>query len=217
MSGWGRGGAWTPRLALGAAASACVGLTALVAWLDTASLIRSPLCGPACHDRPVAEALGASPAAFASLYPAAHDAVEVQLKQAPFDTGAWLRLAMLELRAGDGRLTPEAAEALRLSYERAPVDATVAQWRIPLMFNVWPQISFDLRQAASREVTALYGAPETQDQLRRLLGRIVTPEGRFVYQLQIQALDEAYYLDDGRDTPKPIPSAKVQTPAIAGS
>ena len=217
MSGWSHGGAWTPRLAVGAVASAVMGLTALVAWLDAASITRSPFCGPACLDQPVTDALGAPPEAFASLYPAAREAIGAQLSQAPFDTGAWLRLAMLELRAHDGRLSPEATEALRLSYERAPVDATMAQWRIPLMFNVWPQISFELRQAASREVTALYGAPETQNQLRRLLNRIVTPEGRFVYQLQIQALDEAFYFDDGRDTPKPIPSPKVQTPAIAGS
>lgn len=118
-----------------AAVSALVGVVTFVTGLDQIGLTRSALCGPKCDDAPIEAALSASTDEFVGRYRAARQASMRQLKDSPFDTGAWLRLSLLELKAGHGRMTDAAQDAFGMSYERAPVDATVARWRIPLAFD----------------------------------------------------------------------------------
>lgn len=189
MSGWLPEQGWTLRLSICAGLAILLGAVASVAWSDAAHLTRSPLCGAQCLDRPVIDALTAPASEFPALLPAARAAARAQIAHSPFETGAYLRLALLEQRAGGGRLTPAAATALAQSYERAPVDATAAVWRIPVTFSAWSQASPGVRRAAIREVETIYAAPQNRDRLQRLTSRISTYEGRFAYQLLISELE----------------------------
>lgn len=217
-SGWSTGGrSWSLKLVVGVVMAIGLGLCAVVTWADAVRLTRSPLCGPSCQDPEVVAALIATEAEFPRRLRPALAASAAQLRLAPFDTGAWLRLSMLQIRAGGGGMTTAAASTLLTSYGRAPVDASVASWRIPLVFSYWPSAPPRLRLAAVREVRVLYAAAENRQVMRGYLGRIRSHQGRFAYQLLIENLDELDYRAEGRETPSPIPKAKVQSPATPGN
>lgn len=193
------------------------GGASLVISSDLSGWTRSPLCGPSCLDAPIQEALlGEGDEAF-RRYRVARQAAMKQLEVSPFDTSAWLRITLLEARLGGG-MTPSAQDALLMSYRRAPVDAAVAEWRIPLAFSYWAEVGPQVREAAVAEVRVLFGPPQNRPKLRAMVRQIPSANGGFAYWLLIEGLDEAAERPrEGRDTPTPTPSAKAQNPAIAGT
>ena len=217
-----RGADWLPSLRtppwLLLMAGVCLGLggTAGLMWSDASGWTRSALCGPRCYDEPVQEALMAQGQDVLAGYRAARQASMRQLEISPYDSAAWLRLVLLETRIADGELTPSATDALARSYERAPVDASIARWRIPIAFSYWPQLSSDLRRRAVEEVNVLYNAPENRTALRNLAREIRSQEGVFAFVVLLQSADADEALFAGRETPAPTPSARAQKPAIAG-
>ncbi len=198
---------------LAAGLSLELGALSLLMWSDLIGLTRSPLCGPSCYDATIQDALLAEgDEAFAKYRPARQAAMR-QLDYSPFDASAWLRVVLLEIKVGGGRMTPSAQEALAQSYKAAPVDATVAQWRIPLAFDHWAELPPQTRAAASGEVEVLLGAWENRPRLKALARRIRSDEGAFAYWLLIQSRDD----EDGRETETPTPSTSAQSAAIAGT
>lgn len=216
-SGWSTPTTWTARLMVSALLAFGLGAMALVAWTDTAKLTNTPLCGPSCLDPVVAAGLVASDVEFPAKWAPAESAARFQVSISPFDTGAWIRIAALNIRRGGGKLTPAAIEALLTSYERAPIDARVSAWRIPLVFSYWTAAPPALRKAAQNEVVVLYKAPENRPSLWRFLNGVHSYEGRFAYQLLIDGLDTQTYRELGLETPKPMPNINAQMPAIAGN
>jgi hypothetical protein len=200
-----------------AIASIGLGGVSAVISSDLSGWSRSPLCGPSCLDEPIQQALiGEGDAAF-KRYRAARQAAMKQLEISPFDTSAWLRITLLEAKLGGG-MTPSAKDALLTSYKRAPVDAAVAGWRIPLTFGYWSDVGPEIRKAAIVEVRALYWPPQNRPRLRRMIREISSDNGGFAYWLLIEGLDDEFERPrEGRETPTPTPRAKAQTPAIAGT
>lgn len=197
----------------------CLGLGAVSAtmWSDLVGLSQSPMCGPSCLDAPIQKALLANDEKSFQYYRVARQSAMAQLAYSPFDAAAWLRIVLLEMHVADGRLTPSALDALRQSYVRAPVDATVAEWRIPLAFETWGQLSPDVRKAAVAEVRVLFGPTQNRPRLLRLSRQIRSSEGGFAYWLLLESLEEEAARPVGRETPTPMPSASAQKPAIAGT
>lgn len=218
-----KSGGWLPTLKVPAwifgvtTLSLVLGGVAAVMWSDLIGLSHSPLCGPSCLDPPIQRALLAKEDEAFKYYRNARSSARRQLDYSPFDTAAWLRIVLLEVQVGGGRLTPSAEDALRQSYRRAPVDAAVAEWRIPLTFEFWGQVSPDVRKAAVDEVTVLFHAPQNRTRLRAFTRQIRSSEGGFAYWMLIQSLADEEDLAGGRETPMPTPRAKPQKAAIAGS
>lgn len=170
-----------------AAASLGLGAIAGVISTDLGGWTRSPFCGPSCLDAPIEKALLSEPDEIGVTYIAARRAAMKQLEISPFDTSAWLRMTLLEIKVGGG-MTPSAQSALMSSYERAPVDASVAEWRIPLVFGYWREVGPELREAAIKEVKVLYASPQNRRRLHALTREIKDTNGAFAYWLLLERL-----------------------------
>ena len=205
---------WVFAVAVGALG---LGGVAAVISTDLGGWTRSPLCGPSCQDLPIQDALVAEGQDVFTQYRAARQAARRQIEVSPFDTSAWLRVALLEIKIGGG-LTPSAQSAIQMSYERAPVDASVAEWRIPLVFGYWSEVGPEVRKAAVDEVIVLFAPPQNRPTMHRLARKIPSQNGGFAYWLLLESLADAADRprEAGLETPAPTPSAKAQSPAIAG-
>ena len=72
------------------------------------------------------------------------------VRQAPCDTGAWLRLAEIDV-AMTGDLGPTGVVALRNSYRVAPMDPYQAFWRTRFVLEHWAGLPLDIMNDADRE------------------------------------------------------------------
>ncbi len=137
---------------------ACLGLTGTMA-ISTWSSTSSPICGPSCQDARFAQAV--TPDAGLEDARRARAAVEAKLGMSPFDTGAWLRLSVLEAGGYREPLNARSAQALENSYRLAPIDVGFTHWRLVYAFNHWKELPPGLRQSAAAEgrMMVLAGEP----------------------------------------------------------
>jgi hypothetical protein len=106
------------------------------------------------------------------------------LRQAPGDTGAWLRLAEIDsLMAGQPQ--ESGLRALRNSYRVAPLDPYQAYWRTRFALENWPVLPGDIRQSVDQEVAGLAASPPHRENLARTLEHIESPQGSMVAALLI--------------------------------
>jgi hypothetical protein len=112
------------------------------------------------------------------LLRAAEAAAWAELRMAPMKSDAWLQLAYARLLEHGG-YAPDVAAALQNSYFVAPLDPSVARWRIRFSLEVWPQLSPPLRHAVQTEIAAMWSlGPTAQDQMAQLVQSINNPNGR---------------------------------------
>jgi len=104
------------------------------------------------------------------------------LSQAPYDTGALLRLAWLGWRR-DGRLDSDSIQALSTSYARVPFDRSAGLWRINFALENWDVLPLSVRRAVQAEVFTLASEPGHRWPLRSRLSRIHNERGRVVAAL----------------------------------
>ncbi len=155
---------------------ALLGLDALSATGQTAN----PVTLAAGLDRRANAALAQGDLATAEALSAA------ALAQSPYDTSAWLRLALIDAQA-DGKVDAEGLKALATSYQLLPYDQYTVVWRIAFCLEHWPELTPEIRAAAKAEAmafakTSQYGA------LQSALSRVERAEGRVIAALWSQRL-----------------------------
>jgi O-antigen ligase len=104
------------------------------------------------------------------------------LRQAPCDTGAWLRLAEIDV-AMRGDLGPLGLAALRNSYRVAPVDPYQAFWRTRFVLEHWAGLPPDMMDDADREVAAVAASVSHRERLAVTLNHVENERGRTVVAL----------------------------------
>lgn len=147
-----------------------------------------PLCGPACLEGRLAKLQDADGTLPPARREEARRLIGAQLGYSPFNTGAWLQLAALELAANGGRLEGRAATAVEASYRFAPINAEVALWRTRLVFNHWREASEEIRLAAQREVQLL--ARQDLEPFVKLQASIQDPSGSLAYRFLLGTGDD---------------------------
>lgn len=119
-----------------------------------------------------------SPAALADAE--AH--VRRALAQSPYNNVARMRLVyVLSLRAGG--FPPEAQQLFAKSYDLAPYDPAVAEWRTTFALNHWAALPSATQQAVRDEVLAFKSVTRPSIDMRRALRAVAAPEGRLVATL----------------------------------
>jgi hypothetical protein len=158
----------------------CLGLTGAMA-ISTWSSTASPICGPPCQDARFAQAVSPQDGVKDALR--ARAAVDAKLGQSPFDTGAWLRLSVLEAGGYGAALNARSTQALENSYRLAPIDVGFSHWRLAYAFNHWKQLSPGLRQSAAAEgrMMVLAGEPV----IKALQADITDPAGSLAFRFLV--------------------------------
>jgi O-antigen ligase len=104
------------------------------------------------------------------------------LRQAPCDTGAWLRLAEIDVSL-TGDLSPVGVTALRNSYRVAPVDPYQVFWRTRFVLEHWGGLPLDIMGDADREVAAVAASGAHRETLAVTLNDVTNQRGRMVASL----------------------------------
>ena len=170
-------------LAVACLSAAAVGLVSLDG-ASAADLGQSPALVAAGLDRAsdlLVASAGPGAGRFAQL-DRARSLSWAALRQAPCDTGAWLRLAEIDV-AKTGNLGPAGVAALRNSYRVAPVDPYQAFWRTRFVLEHWIALPSDIMNAADREVAAVAASGPHRETLATTLNDIVSQHGRIVAAL----------------------------------
>jgi O-antigen ligase len=183
---------WKKAAPIGAASLAAACLSAAVIGLlalDGASAInssRSPALVAAGLDRAsdlLVAAAGSGEARVARLE-RARALSWAALRQAPCDTGAWLRLAEIDV-AKTGDLSPAGVAALRNSYRVAPIDPYQAFWRTRFVLEHWVGLPADIMNDTDREVAALAASWPHRETLATTLNDVVSQRGQIVAALWV--------------------------------
>lgn len=122
----------------------------------------------------------------ASQSPSALAAAELHVRralaQSPYNNSARMRLVyILSLRAHS--FPPEAQRLLQQSYDLAPYDPAVAEWRSTFALNHWGSLPVATQGAVRSEVLAFRAASRPSIDMRRALKAVTAPEGRLVATL----------------------------------
>lgn len=167
---------WAP-LAGGVACLTLTGAMAISTWSSPAS----PICGPSCQDARFAQAM--TPEGSLRDIPEGRAAIEAKLGMSPFDTGAWLRLSVLEAGGYRAPLNARSAQALENSYRLAPTDVGFSHWRLVYAFNHWEDLSPGLRQSAAAEGRMMVLAGDAV--IRALNADITDPAGSLAFRFLV--------------------------------
>lgn len=160
--------------------AACLGLTGAMA-ISTWSSPSSPICGPPCQDARFAQAV--SPQTGLEDARRARAAVQAKLAMSPFDTGAWLRLSVLEAGGYRQAFNNASIQSLENSYRLAPVNVGYSHWRLAYAFNHWKELTPGLRQSAAAEgrMMVLAGEPV----IKALEADITDPAGKLAFRFLV--------------------------------
>lgn len=119
-----------------------------------------------------------SPATLA----AAEANVRRALSQSPYNNVARMRLVyILCLRTRS--FPPEAQRLFEESYDLAPYDPAVSEWRTTFALNHWDALPSSTQSAVRDEVYAFRSAGRPSIDMRRALRAVSAPEGRLVATL----------------------------------
>lgn len=155
-----------------------LGLASLNATAGKANLL--PLTFNWTEDERASAILEASlgPVALAD----AEASVRLALAQSPYNNVARMRLVyILSLRARG--FPPEAQRLLQQSYDLAPYDPAVAEWRTTFALNHWAALPSSTQSAVRDEVSAFKVVTRPSIDMRRALRGVSAPEGRLVATL----------------------------------
>jgi hypothetical protein len=132
--------------------------------------------------------------AIRDLTPGQHpvdlDAAEQQTRRelalAPTTATAWLRLAYIDYWR-HGRLTPAGLANLNRSYDTAPLGPDASASRLTLGFELWGEMTPELRVLLLRELAAF--RERDADATRAFAYRIGNPRGRLAAGMAIAELE----------------------------
>lgn len=99
------------------------------------------------------------------------------LALAPHNNTARLRLAWID-RQRHGRLSPAGVKLVTQSYDLAPYDIAVAQWRVPFALENWTALSPSTRANVRVEALAFGGVRSRMANISGSLRTINNPNGR---------------------------------------
>lgn len=97
----------------------------------------------------------------------------------PFNARAHLRLAALDVLE-NGSLTPRGEAHFAASYDVAPLEPSVAVWRISYALEHWGELSPETRAKVDYERRTVGANGAQRASLREALGRIANPRGRLI-------------------------------------
>ncbi len=109
------------------------------------------------------------------------------VRQYPYDTSAWLRLAYVDVQQ-HGRLTPAGAAALQRSYDLVPADTYVGVWRVGFALEHTSAVSKSVRVATLEEAALLWREPRRRKQLEELPQVLKSRAGRLAATMLIASL-----------------------------
>lgn len=113
---------------------------------------------------------------------AAERHVRRALAQSPYNNSARMRLVyILTLRTHS--FPPEVQRLLQQSYDLAPYDPAVAEWRTTFALNHWGSLPVATQVAVRSEVLAFREVSPPSTDMRRALSAVTAPEGRLVATL----------------------------------
>jgi hypothetical protein len=128
-------------------------------------------------DRDLVRAGVARGAQRAHFYAAAEQDAIAVLRVSPAKPAAWLQLAYVRTLAHG--FQKDASDALARSYGVAPLEPTVAIWRITFSLNQWDQLTPDLKSKVSREIEAMWTlGPDAQIKLAQAVSSVRKINGR---------------------------------------
>ncbi len=118
--------------------------------------------------------------------------LEESLKRNPANSFAWVRLASA-LVYKEGKVTPDALEALRWSYRTGPLIEKLAYFRTDLGIRLYGELDFDLKQSLSEEI-AFYFSINWPARLE-LMALTCKLEAAFIVQNALSGVLEQKELD----------------------
>lgn len=143
-----------------------------------------PAVQPSRIDREAQHIL-AAPAADREALDRVAEMTRRSLAARPLDGAANLRLAYLVV-ATSGRLDSRANDAILRSYVVEPLGSELTLWRLGFVLDNWTTASPQVRQAALRELTAVY--PRRSWDFDALARTASDPQGRMVATIATRRL-----------------------------
>jgi hypothetical protein len=110
------------------------------------------------------------------------------VRQFPYDTSAWLRLAYVDALEHGG-LTPAGVALLSRSYQLVAVDPDVGLWRVRFALENSQALSHNLRENVRNEAFALGMNGDKRSELRQMAATIRNPAGRLSAALWLNRLE----------------------------
>ncbi|WP_340645148.1 hypothetical protein [Phenylobacterium sp.] len=104
------------------------------------------------------------------------------LREFPYDTSSWLRIAYID-QLRHGGLSPAGVAALVRSYDLIAVDPTLAPWRIRLVLENWSKIPNNLKKAAREEAKTLSTHGRGRAKLKTALAAVKNPQSAVMVTL----------------------------------
>ena len=112
----------------------------------------------------------------------AEASVRRALAQSPYNNVARMRLVyILSLRTRG--YPPEAQRLFQQSYDLAPYDPAVAEWRTTFALNHWAALPSSTQSSVRDEVLAFKAGTPPSIDMQRALRAVTAPEGRLVAAL----------------------------------
>jgi hypothetical protein len=147
--------------------------------------------GYAKHAQDLASAFGRDHQALEAAAAANRRAIALY----PYDVGAWLRLADLDVKQ-HGALTSNGRSAVDSSYQAISIDPALALWRLKFCLNHWDAVTPHTRRAARNEFLALASSGRHRAGLRQLLESVSNPAGRLTAALWEQTMVSSWRHDE---------------------
>lgn len=98
------------------------------------------------------------------------------LGQYPYNSQAWLRLALADVKR-HGRLTTPGLAALRRSYDLVALEPNAGPWRVAFGLQHWQELPKDLQNQVRREAFDLGANGKMRVKLQRSIATVTSPYG----------------------------------------
>lgn len=139
------------------------------------------------YDRAVGQILGKSQQNEADLV-AIERGARASLAQYPYNSRAWLRLALVDT-SRHGRLTAPGLAALRRSYDLVQLEPNIGPQRVAFGLENWEDLPNDLQIQITNEASDLGANAKMREKLRRTLRRVQSPYGAVLGRVWMRMID----------------------------
>lgn len=104
------------------------------------------------------------------------------LREFPYDTSSWLRIAYIDQRRHAG-LSPIGISALSRSYDLIAADPASGPWRVRFALENWPSLPKSIRKSVRHEAQALSREARSRAKLRTELAAVRNSEAAVLVTL----------------------------------
>ena len=132
-----------------------------------------------------AEQVLAAPRPSAGAVSQSKRLTELALREFPYDTSAWLRLAYID-RLQNGRMTTQGIAAFTRSYDLVAVDPQFAAWRIHFALENWTNLPSELKAMVKLEASTLSTDSIGRDKITPALRSVRDPIGAALASLWLE-------------------------------